>query len=84
MARHRKASCWSSAEPCMCRLLHVHPSGFYAWLKNPSSRRANEDNRKIDLLLKAREESRKVSGYRKLHDDLIDRRCHVVGLRAAA
>ena len=56
----------------MCRLLQVHPSGFYAWLKSPLSRRANEDKRQIDLLLKAWEESGKVYGYRKLHDDLID------------
>ena len=56
----------------MCRLLHVHSSGFYARLKNPLSRRANEDNRKIDLLLKAWEESCKLSGYRKLHDNLLD------------
>lgn len=40
-------------EPCMCRLLHVHSSGFDARLKNPLSRRANKDKRKIDLLLKA-------------------------------
>ena len=56
----------------MCRLLRVHPSGFYAWLKNPLSRRANEDKRQTDLLLKAWEESGKVYGYRKLHDNLID------------
>lgn len=36
----------------MCRLLRVHPSGFYTWLKNPLSRRANEDKRQTDLLLK--------------------------------
>jgi putative transposase len=56
----------------MCRLLRVHPSGFYAWLKYPLSRRANEDKRQTDLLMKAWEESGKVYGYRKLHDDLLD------------
>ena len=56
----------------MCRLLRVHPSGFYAWLKNPLSRRASEDKRQTDLLEKAWEESGKVYGYRKLHDDLLD------------
>ncbi|MFK3781670.1 IS3 family transposase [Agrobacterium sp. NPDC089420] len=56
----------------MCRLLRVHPSGFYTWLNNPLSRRASEDKRQTDLLLKAWEESGKVYGYRKLHDDLLD------------
>ena len=56
----------------MCRLLRVHPSGFYTWLKNPLSRRGNEDKRQTDLLLKAWKESGKVYGYRKLHDDLLD------------
>jgi putative transposase len=56
----------------MCRLLRVHPSGFYAWLKSPLSRRASEDKRQTDLLLTAWEESGKVYGYRKLHDDLLD------------
>ena len=56
----------------MCRILHVHPSGFYAWLKNPLSKRASEDKRQTDLLLQAWEESGKVYGYRKLHDDLLD------------
>lgn len=45
---------------------------IYAWLKNPLSRRASEDERQTDLLRKAWEESGKVSGYRKLHDDLLD------------
>ena len=56
----------------MCRLLDVHPSGFYAWVKNPLSRRANEDKRQTALLRKAWDESGKVYGYRKLHDDLLD------------
>lgn len=56
----------------MCRMLRVHPSGFYAWLKRPFSNRAIEDKRQIELLKDAWEESGKVYGYRKLHDDLRD------------
>ncbi|GEO86849.1 hypothetical protein GCM10007920_37870 [Ciceribacter naphthalenivorans] len=56
----------------MCRLLHVHPSGFYPWLKNPLSKRASEDKRQTDLLFQAWQESGKVYGYCKLLDDLLD------------
>lgn len=45
---------------------------YYAWLKKPLSRGATEDGRQTDLFLKPWEESGKVSGSRKLHDDLID------------
>jgi putative transposase len=41
-------------------------------LTNPLSRRANEDKRQTDLLLKAWEGSGKVYGYCKLHDALLD------------
>lgn len=56
----------------MCRMLSVHPSGFYAWLKRPFSSRAVEDIRQTGLLKDAWEDSGKVYGYRKLHDDLRD------------
>ena len=56
----------------MCRCLCIHPSGFYAWLKNPLSRRAQEDVRQTELIQTAWEDSGKVYGYRKLHDDLLD------------
>lgn len=56
----------------MCRVVRVHPSGFHAWLRTPLSKRAREDERQIGLLRKAWEESGKVYGYRKLHDDLLD------------
>jgi putative transposase len=56
----------------MCRCLRIHPSGFYAWLKNPLSRRAKEDVRQTELIRTAWKESGKVYGYRKLHDDLLD------------
>jgi len=56
----------------MCRCLRIHPSGFYAWLKNPFSNRAQEDDRQTELIKAAWHDSGKVYGYRKLHDDLLD------------
>jgi putative transposase len=34
----------------MCRLLGVAPSGYYAWLKQPLSNRAQEDARLLRLI----------------------------------
>lgn len=56
----------------MCRVLMVHVSGFYAWLKEPLSQRAREDVRQTDLIRQAWADSGKVYGYRKLADDLRD------------
>jgi putative transposase len=56
----------------MCRCLRIHPSGFYAWLQAPLSKRAGEDVRQTDLIRTAWKDSGKVYGYRKLHDDLLD------------
>lgn len=56
----------------MCRCLRIQPSGFYAWLKAPLSKRAQEDERQIALLKEAWVESGKVYGHRKLHDDLLE------------
>ncbi len=56
----------------MCRMLSVHFSGFYAWLKAPLSHRAIEDARQTALIRQAWEDSGKVYGYHKLHDDLRD------------
>ncbi len=53
-------------------MLSVHPSGFYAWVKEPLSQRALEDQRQTGLVKKAWKDSGKVYGYRKIHDDLID------------
>ncbi len=47
----------------MCRCLRVPPSGFYAWLKNPLSKRAIEDQRQTKLNKEAWDESGKVYGY---------------------
>lgn len=56
----------------MCRCLRIHPSGFYAWLKEPVRRRAKEDARQTALIKQAWQDSGKVYGYRKLHHDLRD------------
>jgi transposase-like protein len=47
----------------MCRVLAVHFSGFYAWLKEPLSVRALEDARQTELIHQAWTDSGKVYGY---------------------
>lgn len=34
----------------MCRVLKLHPSGYYAWIKNPISKREQEDQRLLVLI----------------------------------
>ncbi|MFT6426308.1 MAG: putative transposase [Celeribacter sp.] len=58
----------------MCRVMRVHFSGFYAWLKEPLSPREFEDVRQTEMIQQAWTDSGKVYGYRKLADDLRDAR----------
>jgi putative transposase len=67
----------------MCRVLRVHFSGFYAWLKEPLSRRERDDARQTELIRHAWSDSGKVCGYRKLTDDLRDQGEQVSENRAA-
>jgi len=67
----------------MCRVLRVHFSGFYAWLKKPLSRRAQDDVRQTELIRQAWSESGKVYGYRKRADDLRDQGEQMSGRRVA-
>ena len=56
----------------LCRVMAVHPSGYYAWRTQPNSRRAVEDRRLLGSIKQAWLESGGVYGYRKIHDDLQD------------
>ena len=56
----------------MCRVLGVHRSGFYAWLKQPASHRSKDDRRLLGLVKQAWLESGTVYGYRKICADLRD------------
>lgn len=56
----------------MCRVLNVHRSGFYAWLKNPTSNRAQEDKRLLGQIKQFWMESGFAYGYRNITKDLKD------------
>lgn len=56
----------------MCRLLEVHRSGFYAWLKEPECRRAREDKHFLGQIKQFWLESGCAYGYRNIHRDLKD------------
>jgi len=46
----------------MCRCVRIYPSGFYARLKSPLSKRAQEDIRQTRLIDDAWKQSGKVYG----------------------
>jgi len=56
----------------MCKIMAVHPSGYYAWKAKPASPRAKDDQRLLGLLKQAWLESGGVYGYRKLTLDMRD------------
>jgi putative transposase len=56
----------------MCRMMSVHPSGYYAWRSAPVSPRQKEDQRFTGLIKQFWLESGGVYGYRKITDDLRD------------
>ncbi len=56
----------------MCRVLKVHRSGFYAWLKKPLSNRALEDQRLLKLIKKSYDLSNGVYGSPRIYLDLRD------------
>lgn len=54
----------------MCRMMRVHRSGYYAWIKQPKSARQLEDERLLGLIKQFWLESGCIYGYRKIHLDL--------------
>ena len=56
----------------LCRLLEVHPSGYYAWQKHPRSVRSVVNEHLTGLIKQFWLESGGVYGYRKIHCDLRD------------
>ncbi|EQA4606910.1 IS3 family transposase, partial [Escherichia coli] len=62
--------CWPVR--LLCRVLDVHPSGFYAWLQQPHSQRHQADLRLTGQIKQFWLESGCVYGYRKIHLDLHD------------
>jgi len=56
----------------LCRLLEVHPSGYYAWQKHPRSADTIVNQRLTGLIKQFWLQSGGVYGYRKIHCDLRD------------
>jgi putative transposase len=56
----------------LCWLFDVHPSGYYAWCKQPRSARAKVNQRLTGLIEQFWLESGGVYGYRKIRKDLRD------------
>lgn len=54
----------------MCRMLGVHRSGYYVWLKEPASARDKDDQRLLGLIKHSWLESGSVYGHRKVTTDL--------------
>lgn len=54
----------------MCRVLRVHRSGYYAWLKRPLSDRAIEDQRLLALIKASHEATDGVYGSPRIFRDL--------------
>ncbi|QDK97046.1 IS3 family transposase [Acinetobacter tandoii] len=56
----------------LCSTLDIHHSGYYAWLKQPTSKTARKRQQLSGLIKQFWLESGGVYGYRKIHCDLKD------------
>ncbi len=64
----------------MCGLYGVSASGFYAWQRRPTSRRAVEDERLLAGIRVAHAQSRETYGSPRVHE-VLQRRGEEVGRR---
>ena len=55
----------------MCRVFEIHPSGFYAWLNEPKSKREKDDDYLLGYIKQFWLESGCVYGYRKIYKDML-------------
>ena len=55
---------------CMCRVLGVSPSGYYAWRGRPPSRRARENEALSRRITAIHAKSREIYGARRVHAEL--------------
>ncbi len=56
----------------MCRVLGVSPSGYYAWLNRPPSRRAVENGRLLERMREIHRFSRETYGRPRIYAELRD------------
>jgi len=56
----------------MCRVMRVHPSGFYAWMKEPESARAKANKHLLGLIRASYAASGGIYGSRRIHRDLME------------
>ncbi len=54
----------------MCRVLGVSPSGYYAWRKRGSCRRAQRDRELLEMIRRVHAESRGTYGAPRVHAEL--------------
>ena len=57
----------------LCKVLRVYRSGYYAWLKQPVSKRKQEEVRLRIEIQAAHERTRETYGAERLQEDLADR-----------
>jgi len=56
----------------MCRLLEVGGSGYYDWRKRKPSKRKKKHDMLKEKIKQFHDESKCISGYRKIHEDILD------------